>query len=421
MAYQWYSFTISQTLSGNTTQLFNGYFSVDPSSNLIQKFYSSSDFGNNLLLSIDNNIQNDNIFDPQGFITSNGTLISSISQSFDASNSATKWLLKDGGFGYPYIVPILSNGTTGTEVWYGISFTYSQTSNPVPALQWYSILIDFPNTTTDFNGYFSIDTATNIIQNFYASSDLTNNLLISSSDNGHNIFQNGHFSYPGAQVSSLTTQIDSSYNNPTRWQIGETGPINALQLTTSSFPFINTFISGVSYTVAPVSDPISNICFLAGTPILTDQGLIPIEQINTHIHTIKNKHIDAITKTISIDDYLVCFEKDSLSKNVPSQKTIMTKNHKVLYEGNLVPAYTLLDVSSNIKKIKYNGEKVYNVLLKEHTIMNVNNLMCETLHPKHGIAVLHNILNKLDDEYKTKLINKYNTYVIQNKIYRQTK
>jgi len=75
--------------------------------------------------------------------------------------------------------------------------------------------------------------------------------------------------------------------------------------------------------------PTSPICFPAGTPILTDQGYIPIDKITTQ--TLHNKPIQ-LTKTISTDKYLVCFEKDSLEKNVPFQRTIMSKDHMVYYK-----------------------------------------------------------------------------------------
>jgi hypothetical protein len=55
--------------------------------------------------------------------------------------------------------------------------------------------------------------------------------------------------------------------------------------------------------------PISYICFIANTPIKTDHGIISISNINPMIHTIHKKKIVAITKTIIIDSYLICFEK----------------------------------------------------------------------------------------------------------------
>lgn len=149
---------------------------------------------------------------------------------------------------------------------------------------------------------------------------------------------------------------------------------------------------------------IAPICFPKNTPIKTDQGIIEIQKINSFIHTIDSKKIVAITKTISNDDYLVCFEKDSLGKNMPCEETIMSKEHKVLYNGVLIEADHFIGKLENVKKIKYNGEDLYNVLLETHQTMNVNNMICETLHPENFVARLYN--SKLSEFFKNVIFNK---------------
>jgi DNA-binding beta-propeller fold protein YncE len=135
--------------------------------------------------------------------------------------------------------------------------------------------------------------------------------------------------------------------------------------------------------------PIAPICFPKGTPIRTDQGLIPIDKIDTAIHSINNKRIVSITQTTTNESYLVCFEKHSLGYNYPSQRTIMSQQHKVFFGGKMIPAYTFIRLFNNIKKVKYNGELLYNVLMDKHNKMKVNNLLCETLHPDHKVAKLY--------------------------------
>jgi hypothetical protein len=146
--------------------------------------------------------------------------------------------------------------------------------------------------------------------------------------------------------------------------------------------------------------PISDICFPKDTLINTDQGKIMIENINIKIHTIHGKKIKAITKTISPHDYLVCFEKHSIHFNYPSRQTIMSKNHKILYNGEMMKAYTFLKNKTNIYKIKYNGDILYNVLMEDYSTIKVNNLICETLHPSSVVAKLY---NKFDKKYISKL------------------
>jgi len=138
------------------------------------------------------------------------------------------------------------------------------------------------------------------------------------------------------------------------------------------------------------SPAISNICFPAGTPINTDQGIIAIEKIDSHKHTLNRQPIQHITQTTTLDPYLICFEKDAVRRNIPNKRTIMTKDHLVAFEGQLVPAYRFLKYSKQVKKVDYHGEMLYNVLLAEHSLMTVNNLECETLHPDNSIAKLYN-------------------------------
>ena len=162
---------------------------------------------------------------------------------------------------------------------------------------------------------------------------------------------------------------------------------------------------------------ISNICFPANTPITTNQGIIPIHKINPEIHTIRNKKIVAITKTVSQDKHLVCFEKNSLGNNVPCEKTFMTKHHLVFYKGEMVHAIDFVGKIENVKKVKYTGEILYNVLMEDYEKMVVNNLICETLHPENSIAKVYNMLKDLSPEKQQKLIKAVNEYAIKNKVY----
>jgi hypothetical protein len=161
--------------------------------------------------------------------------------------------------------------------------------------------------------------------------------------------------------------------------------------------------------------PISNICFPAGTPIKTDQGIINIDQIDTSYHTIGHERILDITQTVSLDKFLVKFPKDCLGPNWPCTETIMTKEHKVLFQDKLVPAYKFLNISGEIKRVKYNGETLYNVLMETHRTMNVNNLICETLHPDNLIAKIYK--NRFTDDYNDRIIYIMNDSLEKRKYY----
>jgi hypothetical protein len=162
---------------------------------------------------------------------------------------------------------------------------------------------------------------------------------------------------------------------------------------------------------------ISNICFPAGTPVVTNQGKIPIEKLQPYVHTIRNKTIVGITQTITQDKNLVCFEKDSLGPNVPSEKTIISKNHGIFYKGKMMKAKNFVGEFENVYKVKYTGEVLYNVLMEEHDKMMVNNLICETLHPENSIAQIYKVLQKLSPKGQEELIRGCNEHIVKNNIY----
>ena len=158
----------------------------------------------------------------------------------------------------------------------------------------------------------------------------------------------------------------------------------------------------VKYTPEVDTIPISTICFLHDTPINTDQGVILIKNINPKYHTIRNKRIVAVTKTITTDPYLIYFEKHSLAYNYPNKETVMTLSHKICYNGKMVEAQTFLGKMKNVYKIRYEGQILYNILMEKYGHIKVNNLICETLHPKNIIARLYN--SKLDCKFKERIV-----------------
>jgi len=90
----------------------------------------------------------------------------------------------------------------------------------------------------------------------------------------------------------------------------------------------------------------------------------------------------------------------------------MSKHHKVCYDGRMVEAYKFCEDFQHVYKIKYNGEVLYNVLLEEHSTIRVNNMVCETLHPKNIVAKLYN--NNSDQDSKNKIIVLMNDCIKKN-------
>ena len=139
----------------------------------------------------------------------------------------------------------------------------------------------------------------------------------------------------------------------------------------------------------PHPTPISNICFLAGTCVTTDQGDIPIELIVPDFHTIFNKPIIAVTETIMLEKKLVCFEKNSLGNNIPNKKTFISNNHVIVYNNKLIQAHRFVGRVRGVYYTKYNSEFLYNILMEKHFVIKVNNLKVETLYPKNFVAHLY--------------------------------
>ncbi len=158
----------------------------------------------------------------------------------------------------------------------------------------------------------------------------------------------------------------------------------------------------------------SNICFAFGTPIATDQGNIQIQNINTDYHTINGKKIVYVTKTLSMDKHLICFEKNSLGNDIPNNKTITSRFHGIYINDKLVRANDLVN-NENIYKIKYDEEILYNILMENHEKILVNNMICETLHPTNYVAQLYKVMEKLDNLERETLIKEVNKLVIKNK------
>lgn len=165
--------------------------------------------------------------------------------------------------------------------------------------------------------------------------------------------------------------------------------------------------------------PISDTCFPANTLVKTDQGNFPIEKINPKMHTIAGISIKQITRTISTTNYLILFEPLSVDWDKPTRPTIMTPEHRIYYKGRMIEAREWLNRGKKIKKIRYRGEILYNVLMdsEKPMIMNVNGLQTETLNPKNFISLVSD--NKsffMDDKERYVFIQKNNQKMEEKKV-----
>ena len=148
--------------------------------------------------------------------------------------------------------------------------------------------------------------------------------------------------------------------------------------------------------------PVSNICFIAGTLVKTDQGNLPIQSL-TRKNTLHGQPIQ-VTKTKHDDPYLVKIQAYAFD-SVPTKDTYMSLNHRVYFNRDRVKARDLVN-GDTVILVDYTGEPLYNVLVNAHTSMLVHDLRVETLDPTSVIALLYT--SKLSPNQKTQLIEKMN-------------
>ena len=220
----------------------------------------------------------------------------------------------------------------------------------------------------------------------------------------------------------------SAFNQEIReWDVDAVGIGQFSGMFQGATAFINTYGNEPGFGTAPQYSPAAAfftpppppppppppICFPKGTPVLTNLGPVAIEKLNPDKHTIRGKEIVAITQSRPLQKHIVCFEKDALSKNVPSQQTLCSMEHKVFYKGEMVKACTLVDLCENVTFVPYNGETLYNVLLKKHDKMMINNLICETLHPENIMA---KISTMKDGQKKNKAVRELTKIIKENNV-----
>lgn len=288
------------------------------------------------------------------------------------------------------------------------------TPNPVVGTTWVSTIINYPYELNNM-GYTPY-TIQNIVFQGLGGTPILNQTY-------NQTISVGESSLPAIRVGYSYDKMKISGGSPSSYQTilvnDYTGIISTTSSTTPGTYTITIRNTGsyniTLFTLSVIQNITPNvpICFPAGTPVLTDQGEIAIEKIDTKVNTIGGKEIVAITESIPLDSYLICIERNSLGPNVPNRRVIITKDHKVMCDNKLVRAEFLIRYIPSIYKVQYNKEKLYNVLLKEHSTMSINNLIVETMNPNHILAKIY--LQNLRPEQKNILIQMLNKYHIQQR------
>lgn len=238
--------------------------------------------------------------------------------------------------------------------------------------------------------------------NFQNGVYITQPIIITSVDNE----DEGIIKVNGLNLNNITTVIINNsilsfnFTNEDDTQvIFSSEEKNLLNEQIKTITVINSSSKTASITNIP--PPTVPICFPAGTPVNTDQGIIEINKIIPNIHTIRNKKIIAVSKTITYEDSIICIEKNALGVNIPSQTTYISEGHKIFYKKHMINAKTLVGMVKKVYKKTYKGEILYNILLETYDKMIVNNLIVETLDPNSFMGKFYT--SNLTDEEKIQI------------------
>merc|ERR1712070_1304579 len=128
------------------------------------------------------------------------------------------------------------------------------------------------------------------------------------------------------------------------------------------------------------------ICFGKDTLIKTDQGEIAIKYLDKKTNTINGLRILEITKQYAHSQKLNLYKINShaLGYNLPERDTIITGEHKILFNGKMqkIDIIYLLKLKNKITKLEYKGESLYNILLEKYVNVLANGLEAETIEIK---------------------------------------
>ena len=280
----------------------------------------------------------------------------------------------------PYVLGIGADIFSDCSSALVVTFKPKKTNLP-PDTSWILFTILF-NGNLVLDGFFAVVDETGFIKLMYSSKNTSNNILApyTNNDLGNDRYWDSNTNTLGgsANITSIPA-LDVSYN-ATEWQLYNSG----LSYKDTSGNWIDLPQGSVLYTFTKAAA--YPICFPAGTPVLTDQGEIEIDQINVKTNTIQGKKIVAVTKTITDENEIICIEKDAINANVPCRQTIISSNHKLLFNNKMTKAKDIVGKVNGVYNVKYNNELLYNVLLETHDTMIVNNLVVETLNPKHIVC-----------------------------------
>ena len=196
-------------------------------------------------------------------------------------------------------------------------------------------------------------------------------------------------------VPVMVQLVDANTGNPMTEPVESTGSYYIGNLPDGSY-YLRIVNESLTYDHTIIAD----VCFVKGTIVKTDQGLIEIDKITNQ--TLNHKPI-TVTKTIHHDPYLVKVSAGAFGE-LPTRDTYMSLKHHIMM-GVPVMAKNLIN-GDTITEVPYDGEPLYNVLVDTHTTMRVHGMLVETLDPNSIVGLFYRA--KLSPKQKNKMIRMIN-------------
>jgi hypothetical protein len=131
------------------------------------------------------------------------------------------------------------------------------------------------------------------------------------------------------------------------------------------------------------------ICFLIGTHIEADHGLVAIQEINREIRISTFKSLTEVAwigyqrrtpEFAAFQDYLpVKISAGSVDDNVPIRDLYLSPDHAVLIDGHLIHAKALVNGKTIVQMTEWEGDiEYYHIETEKHEIIFAEGLPCET-------------------------------------------
>ena len=246
-----------------------------------------------------------------------------------------------------------------------------------------------------------------------------NHYIPLSGQNQYIIFKNGTSWYKITQTStddgtSTTYKYEVSTNSGTSYGDAVTGKV-----------FGDSFVHGdttIAFGGVEATNSSSNICILEGSYINTDQGSTLIEHLTTE-YTINSLPILYIFRSLATQTF-ICFKKNCFDYDIPNKDTYISSKHLVYDRKRnlLTEASTFIDDNKIFKINIENNKYCYHILLQNWSLIEVNNIECETLCSINNISINFYKKNFIyNDSFIDILKKQQNVIITTNDVYVKNK